>query len=77
MKLWLQIILCLGIVSVSAASLSYTWQTWRAYQLEMRAEEICKTYLESKLSNLGDLDLWFGRRQCINMVMGRGEAKKD
>ena len=79
MKLWFQIVLCVGIVSVSAASLSYAWQIWRAYQLELRAEEICKVYLDDKFHNfpnVGDIEKWFTRRQCVNGVLEKGELTK-
>jgi hypothetical protein len=75
MKLWFQIIGCVGIVSVSAAALSYTWLAWRAYQLETRAEVICKSYVDDKASELDDTVKWLGQRECINMVMGRASGK--
>ena len=78
MKLWFQIVVTIGIISlVSTASVLYTWQTWRAYQLEMRAEEVCKFYLDSKRRDFGAIEIWFTQRQCVNMVMGKGEAIKD
>ena len=75
MKLWFQIVVILGIISVSVASLFYTWHTWRAYRLEMRAEEVCKYYLDSKRRDFDSVEIWFTQRQCVNMVMGKGEAK--
>ena len=77
MKLWFQIVVTIGIISVSVASVLYTWHTWRAYQLEMRAEEVCTYYLDSKRRDFDSVEIWFSQRQCINMVMGKGEVKKD
>ena len=81
MKLWFQIVLSIGILSISAASFVYVWQTWRAYQLETRAEEVCKFYLEQKLEKGADVESniehWFGRRQCVNEIMGKGSGLKS
>jgi hypothetical protein len=77
MKLWFQMVVSLGILSISAASLSYTWMTWRAYDLETRANEVCKIYVETEAGdflkgrNLGEAEGWFAKWQCINRVMGK------
>jgi hypothetical protein len=80
-KLWFQIVLAIGILAISAASLVYVWQTWRAYRLETRAEELCKFYLERNLEKGTDVDSniehWFDRRQCVNEIMGKGSGLKS
>jgi hypothetical protein len=74
MKLWFQIVICVGIVSVSAASLSYTWQTWRSYTLEHNAREACEILHQETLP-AGDreaaADYWRRLRGCINEILGR------
>jgi hypothetical protein len=71
MKFWFQVIISIGILAVSAASIAYTWQTWRSYNLERRAEEICKFYLDQKAKEYGETEKWMARRSCINNVMGK------
>jgi hypothetical protein len=71
MKLWFQLVLTVGIISVSAASLAYTWQTWRDFQQETRSEEICKYYIEQHAKDSGDVEKWLARRQCVNGVLGK------
>lgn len=71
MKLWFQIVIAVGTLFVSAASLLYTWRAWHALQLEKRSEEICKYFVEQKRPNLGDVEQWLTRRQCVNGVMGK------
>jgi hypothetical protein len=73
MKLWFQIMIAAGILSVSAASLSYTWNAWRTLQLERRGEEICTYFVERHGKDWGDVEKWMARRQCINGVLGKGE----
>ena len=75
MKFWFQIVVTIGIIFVSVASVLYTWHTWRAYRLEMRAEEVCTYYLDSKRREFDSVEIWFTQRQCVNRVMGKGEAK--
>ena len=81
MKLWFQIVLAIGILAISAASLVYVLQTWRAYRLETRAEELCKFYLERNLEKGADVDIniehWFDRRHCVNEIMGKGSGSKS
>lgn len=74
MKLWFQIVVAIGLLSVSAASLTYTWRAWRAYQLEKQAEEVCTPYIEEKGKDFGSVERWLTRRQCINGVLGKTEV---
>jgi hypothetical protein len=71
MKLWFQIVIAVGIMSMSAASLLYAWRAWSALQLEKRGEEICKYFVEQNWPDLGDGEKWLTRRQCVNGVMGK------
>jgi hypothetical protein len=75
MKLWFQIVVSIGILAVSAAAISYTWQVWRTYELEYHAEEICKFIVDDNFKEAGDLEKWLGRRSCINDAMGKFTSK--
>jgi hypothetical protein len=84
--LWFHIVVSVGILAVSAASATYIWQTWRAYDIERRADGICKYFVEEHLGadyakakedvkTTEDLhknvEAWIARRECINRIMGR------
>lgn len=43
MKIWLQVIVSVGILCVSAAAVSYTWTVARDFILEERIREFCAT----------------------------------
>ena len=75
MKSWFQVVVSLGIIAVSAAAVSYTWQVWRTYDLEYWAGEIYKFYVDETFKGSGDIEKWFARRSCINEAIGRFTSK--
>ena len=76
MRIWLQIVVCVGILAISAAAVAYTWQSWRIYSLERHAETICKDYIDKHAPRSGaNVEKWLARRECINGVLGMGDFK--
>ena len=45
MTRWLQAILCIGVISLSAASSAYTWKIWDDYERREAAYAVCEKYL--------------------------------
>ena len=88
-RLWLQLVLCVGVLSVSAASLAYTWQTWQTQRFESRVAAICKGYVESANPDYAVKDAktqadffnaiggWMAQRDCVNRVVGHNFSKFD
>jgi hypothetical protein len=84
--LWFQIVLAFGVAAISTASAAYSWQTWRIYDFERKADGICEFVVNDHLGpdypkeredvKTGEdvrkyIDAWMARRQCINQLMGR------
>jgi hypothetical protein len=72
MKLWFQAVLAIGILSVSAASISYTWRTYRIYKVEKDAEMICRAFLNDDLEKADEsnaAETLLAWRQCISNVL--------
>ena len=62
-SVWFQLILCIGIISVSIACGTYVWQVWRLYRFEKDAEQLCIAYVEDYLK--ADMTLAQWRRGLV------------
>ena len=79
-SVWFQLILCIGIISVSIACGTYVWQVWRLYRFEKDAEQLCIAYVEDYLKGRHDvsaMEAWISQRSCVNQAMGRYPLETD
>ena len=77
---WFQLILCIGIITVSVACGTYVWQVWRQYTFQTNAERLCIAYVEDFLKDRKDVnavEAWLGQRDCVNRAMGRYPFETD
>ena len=68
MRLWLQIVLAIGILAVSAASGVYVWRSIQSYRLEKEAAWICDHIVAS---NSDDYKQVFALKMCENRYLGK------
>jgi hypothetical protein len=72
MKPWFQIVVALGILSGSVAAAAFTINSYRAYQLERDARQICRAALESNghfRSDSAAISDWRRLRLCVTDAM--------